>query len=160
MPIYIEVSVSENICNSQIRAGWWAQRGRWGMRSSPGRLPWVVWGKHLSENSFLIHPALVECEGLWVWEEEGLKLLIALNQRVHRAFHSPSAPQGLGELKLLLLFKCLSSCSFSSCHLLACLWLMTGPSIPVLPSLLHSIPYFFPPFPSTSIFFPSHKLLI
>lgn len=72
---------------------------------------------------------------------------------MHRAFHSPSAPPGLGELELLLLFKWLSSCSFSSCRLLACLWLMTGPSIPVLPSLLHLFPYFFPPFSSTSVFF-------
>lgn len=80
-----------------------------------------------------------------LWEEEELKLFITLKQCVHRAFCSPSAPQRPGELELLLLFKRFSSCSFSSCHLTARLWLMTGPSVPALPSLLHLILIFFFP---------------
>lgn len=77
-------------------------------------------GSHLLLNpafAALLSPERARGSGLW--EEEGLKLFIALKQRMHRAFHSPSAPQRLGELELLLLFKWLSSCSFSSCHLTA-----------------------------------------
>lgn len=83
--------------------------------------PKVGTGGVANQEKELINPAFAapRARGSGLWEEQELKLFIALKQCVHRAFRSPSALQRPGELELLLLFKWFSSCSFSSCHLTA-----------------------------------------